>query len=441
MFMLLRHRAFARLFAAQCVALAGTGLLTIALGLLAYDLAGPAAGAVLGIAYAIKMVAYVGLAPVIGALVVRLPRRQVLVAADVIRIAVALCLPFVDSVLQIYVLIFVLQAASASFTPVFQATIPDILPDEDSYTRALSLSRLAYDLENILSPALAALLLSVMSFHGLFGGTAAGFLASTLLILSVNIPAQRATHLRPFSERLTRGAWIYLATPRLRGLLAFHMAGAATTAFVLVNTVVIVRDTYGTNANGLALAMGAFGAGSMLAALLLPRLLRHIPDRTIMSLAAFGVSLLQIVLAAWVWRAGPLPWLGFLAVWCLTGALYSSIMTPSGRLLKRSAHDEDRQSVFTAHFALSHACWLVAYPLTGWLATQVSHTFALAFMGTIALGSTLIGRHLWRHVANPLAHDHPDLPADHPHMRAHSGLQHAHAFVIDDIHTNWPSNR
>ncbi|WP_348538270.1 hypothetical protein [Nocardia farcinica] len=39
---------FRRLFTAQVVALAGTGLLTVALGLLAYDLAGSAAAAVLG---------------------------------------------------------------------------------------------------------------------------------------------------------------------------------------------------------------------------------------------------------------------------------------------------------------------------------------------------------------------------------------------------------
>jgi hypothetical protein len=39
------------------VALLGTGLLTVGLGLLAYDLAGARAGVVLGTAYTIKMVA------------------------------------------------------------------------------------------------------------------------------------------------------------------------------------------------------------------------------------------------------------------------------------------------------------------------------------------------------------------------------------------------
>ena len=44
----LRNPTYARLFIAQVVALLGTGLLTVALGLLAFDLAGRDAGAVMG---------------------------------------------------------------------------------------------------------------------------------------------------------------------------------------------------------------------------------------------------------------------------------------------------------------------------------------------------------------------------------------------------------
>ena len=102
-----------------------------------------------------------------------------------VRAAVALFLPFVTEAWQIYMLIFLLQSASAGFTPAFQATIPDVLPDEKDYTRALSLSRLAYDLESVASPMLAAALLGVIPFHGLFGGTVVGFLASAALVLSV----------------------------------------------------------------------------------------------------------------------------------------------------------------------------------------------------------------------------------------------------------------
>ena len=174
---------------------------------------------------------YVGIAPLVGGFTGRLPRRAFLVAMDALRASVALALPFVDQIWQIYVLMFVLQSASAAFTPTFQATIPDILPDERDYTRALSLSRLAYDLENLLSPTLGAALLTVISFHSLFGGTVVGFIVSALLILTVRLP-QAATSQRQqtFFEKATRGLRIYLATPRLRGLLALNLSVAAAGA-------------------------------------------------------------------------------------------------------------------------------------------------------------------------------------------------------------------
>ncbi|WP_312415209.1 MFS transporter, partial [Shinella sp.] len=182
MLQVLSNRTYRHLFLAQVIALVGTGLATVALGLLAYDLAGADAGAVLGTALAIKMIAYVGVAPIAAAFAERLPRRTMLVSLDLIRAAVALALPFVTQIWEIYLLIFVLQSASAAFTPTFQATIPDVLPDEKEYTRALSLSRMAYDLESVVSPMLAAALLTLISFHSLFAGTVVGFLASAALV-------------------------------------------------------------------------------------------------------------------------------------------------------------------------------------------------------------------------------------------------------------------
>jgi MFS family permease len=206
MLSVLKNRTYRHLFAAQVIALVGTGLMTVALGLLAYDLAGANAGAVLGTALAIKMLAYVGVAPVAQAFADRLPRRSLLVALDLVRASVALCLPFVSEIWQIYLLIFVLQAASAGFTPTFQATIPDILPDEDEYTKALSLSRLAYDLESLISPMLAAALLTVISFHNLFAGTVLGFLVSAALVVSVRLPTTVPGPRRGIWDRTTRGA-------------------------------------------------------------------------------------------------------------------------------------------------------------------------------------------------------------------------------------------
>ncbi|KAB2852795.1 MAG: MFS transporter, partial [Sphingopyxis terrae] len=60
MLAVLANRTYRHLLFAQIIALVGTGLATIALGLLAYDIAGGNAGEVLGTALAIKMIAYVG---------------------------------------------------------------------------------------------------------------------------------------------------------------------------------------------------------------------------------------------------------------------------------------------------------------------------------------------------------------------------------------------
>ena len=431
---MLANKTYRQLFLAQVIALVGTGLATVALGLLAFEIAGKDAGAVLGTALAIKMVAYVVVAPIAGAFAETLPRKRMLVMLDLIRAAVAVALPFVSETWQIYVLIFVLQASSASFTPTFQATIPDVLPDERDYTRALSLSRLAYDLENLISPTLAALLLLIVSYNSLFFGTVAGFLASALLVVSVVLPRPKAMKRRSFFSRTTRGLEAYFATPRLRGLLAISLAVSAAGAMIIVNTVVLVQSELGLGQRQTAWALAAFGGGSMIAALILPRLLDRLSDRVVMLGAA---SALPILLSGIGLVSA---YASILVLWLATGFAYAAAQTPSGRLLKRSSNEDNRASLFAAHFAASHACWLLCYPLAGWLGSLVGlQTTALVLAAISAVG-VVVAFAVWpRSDPDALPHEHPDLPPDHPHLREHatSGT-HLHAIVIDEYHPHWP---
>ncbi|MEM6579122.1 MAG: MFS transporter [Pseudomonadota bacterium] len=438
MIALLTHPVFSRLFAAQVFALLGTGLLTVALGLLAFDLAEGRAGSVLGTALTIKMLAYVGLAPVAQALSQHLPRRTVLVASDIVRGAVALCLPFVSEIWHIYALIFLLQAASATFTPTFQGLLPDVLPDEAEYTRGLALSRIAYEIENLASPLLAGFLLFFVSYNGLFVGTSLGFAASALLILSTRLPsAGAAQRARSFADRLTRGIRIYLATPRLRGLLALTLLAAASSSFVFVNTVVVVRDLFSRSEGDLALALAAFGAGAMITALALPGLLEHRADRPVMM--AGGIGLVAQTLTIAVGLTLGMDWVLLLMGYFLMGFWYSLIVTPAGRLLRRSAHAEDRPAIFAAQFALSHACYLLCYPLAGWSGVALGLGPSLGLMGLVGVVACLASLKVWpKTEAGAVAHDHPDLPANHPHLREHGAEPHSHPVVIDDEHPVWP---
>lgn len=435
MLSVLKNKTYRHLFTAQVVALIGTGLATVALGLLAYDLAGANAGTVLGTALAIKMLAYIGVAPIASAFAERVPRRTMLVSLDVVRALVALSLPFVTQIWQVYILIFVLQSASAAFTPTFQATIPDILPDEKDYTKALSLSRLAYDLESVASPMLAAALLTMMSFHSLFMGTVFGFLASAALVVSVVLPKAKLPEKRGVYDRTTRGIRIYLATPRLRGLLALNLAVAAASSMVIVNTVVLVQAQYGLTQYDTAWALAAFGGGSMLSALILPKLLDNISDRLAM---LGGATVLTIGLFIGGFTHS---YIALCSLWLILGIGYSLAQTPSGRLLRRSAHPEDRPSLFAAQFALSHACWLITYPVAGWFGAKLGLQETFWVLGCIATISILLAAYVWpKHDVDELEHSHSDLSEDHPHLLQHGAKQdkHVHAYIIDDLHQRWP---
>ncbi|MBA2237418.1 MAG: MFS transporter [Lysobacter sp.] len=443
---ILRHTNFRRLFLAQVVALVGTGLATVALALLAYDLAGPRAGAVLGTALAIKMTVYVLLAPLAGAFVPPAKRKTVLITLDIVRACVALALPFVTQIWQVYVLIALLQSASACFTPLFQSLIPEILPEERAYTRALSLSRLAYDLENLLSPALAAALLTVVSFHGLFAGTSVGFVLSALLVVATVFPRATAQRLRegPYA-RAIRGIHIYLRTPRLRGLLALNLCAAAGGAMVFVNTVVIVRSTLDGGDQQVSWALAAFGGGSMLVALLLPKLLDRTPDRAVMLTAALAMAL-GLIATTLLWIDSPdrISWATLLPAWALLGMAYAGLVTPGGRMLRRSARTADLPSLFAAQFSLSHVCWLLAYPLAGWLGATLGLGAALAALSALAVVGLVAAWRAWpKNEPSVLPHEHLDLPSDHPHWSEHApsseASRHAHPYVIDELHMRWPA--
>lgn len=451
----LRIHTYQRLFGAQVIALAGTGLTTIALALLAHDLAGGSAGLVLGIALALKMIAYVLIAPLFGAIAQKLPRRSLLVTLDILRACVVVALPFITEIWQIYVLVFVLNVFSAGFTPVFQATIPEIVTEQDEYTKALSLSRFAYDLENLLSPMVAAALIAIMTFDVLFLMNGVAFILSASLILSVTLPRRNdASHGETFWTRVTKGTRIYLKTPRLKGLLALSMVVSSAGAMQIVNTVVYVRSHLGLTEEWVAIVFAAAGGGSMVVALTLPSVLRSVKPRPCMLTGGFMLSV--SVLAGAI-----MPGMGVLILlWFLMGAGMSMILTPVGRLLTISCHENDRPALFAAQFSLSHVCWLITYPLAGWLGVQVGLMGAFIVLGVVAFLSAVAAMLLWpRQDPDHLEHSHNETTHGHyhyhdkHHLHAHEGwegaephshqhphphLIHTHDFVVDDHHTYWP---
>lgn len=387
-------RDYRHLFSAQIIALFGTGLTTVALGLLAYDLAGPRAGTVLGTALTVKMVMYVVIAPLVAAYVDRFPRRTLLVLLDVVRAAVVLALPFVTEIWHIYVLIGLLQAASAAFTPTFQAVIPDIVADQSDYTRALSASQVASTMESLLSPVLAAVALAFMSFNWLFLGTSVGFFISALLVLSTRIPdARPSAHTRAW-DKAASGVRTFLRTPRLRGVMALNLVVAAAGSIVVVNTVNYVRDELSGSQSDVAWMLAASGGGTLLAALVLPRVLDRISARSVMVTGA-GVLVGGTIAAVALTAAGLTTWTGTAIVWTMIGVGMALVITPTGNVLRASVEPRAIPEAFAAQFSLSHLAWLITYPIAGWVGTNAGFALAWSVLAALAGAGAVGALLLW----------------------------------------------
>lgn len=441
---------YRKLFIAHATSLFGTGVTTIALALLAWQIAGDQTGEVLGTALAIKMIAYVFLSPFAGSFAHKVPKKLWFVTLDILRVFFVFCLPFVTQVWQIYVLVFLINSCSALFTPVFQSTIADVIKDEEQYRKALSLSRIAYNLEQLLSPSIAALLLLVVSFNELFALDAITFLISAGIILNCKFPiVTKPDYSEKFFNNLKFGITAYLKTPRLKAVVALYVIVASASSMIMINTVVMLNG----NKSATAMAMAVSGAGSMLAAIFLPKLLDRIDIRKVL-LGSAGIIVFSLFLASHISSLSLL-----LFTWFLIGIGLSLVQTPVGSLIRISCNESDLPAFFAANFSISHFCWLFAYPLAGYLGSSIGLEKTFLFMGTISMVAWIVA---WKIYPNPdylvlehthqkLSHEHyhvhdehhhhthqEDIESQHVHAHVHKPVRHKHSFVIDSHHEEWP---
>ncbi|WP_231902142.1 MFS transporter [Neptuniibacter pectenicola] len=451
----LSGRNFRWLFLGQVVSLLGTGLTTVALALFAFDLKPSDAGLALGLALAIKMIAYLSVAPIVGGYANRLPRQKWLAGLNIGRATLVALLPFCDALWQLFAVIFLLNIMAAAYTPVYQALLPDILPDEESYTQALSLSRLAMEVESLLSPALAAFILLFTSYELLFQLNGVAFALSVIFIFMATLPeSQRNDRSGGVWRHVSFGIKSYLHTPRLRAVLLLNLALSAAGAMIIVNSVVYVRAVLDLSEEQVPLLMASAGLGSMLAALFLPALLARFHDRRMM--LGGGTLLVVALLAGCV---GP-SYLGLFPIWFVIGVGSSMILIPTGRVVRQSCQASDRNDYFSANFALTHGMWLIGYLLAGGLGSGLGMGLTFACLAVLALIATLVAAVVWKpHDQYELWHEHLEMNHLHPHVHDehhqhehegwegaephvhphyHTQQKHRHKFVIDEHHAYWP---
>jgi NRE family putative nickel resistance protein-like MFS transporter len=410
---LFANRDYVRLFAAHLASLLGSGVTSVALAVFAYQLTGSDATVVVGIALTLRILAFVLVSPIAGVLADRVDRKRMLITADLLRFGLLGFFPFITEVWQVYALIFAINAVTAFFTPTYEATLPEIVGAK-LYTRALSASRVALDVEGALGPLVAGALIAAVGVRWTFWFDAGTYLLSALLVLGARVP--RPARLkgpfpwRDFVPQTTFGTRILLREPALRRALLLHFAEAAAGAVTIVTTIVYIRDVLERGNGSFALVMAAVGAGSSLAALVLARRAtaargtgteaeqhrryHRWAERTLL----WGGALSALALLPGVL----VPGIAVLAaLWALNGAGGAMIAIPSVGLLAEHTAPEERGRAYAAHFAWTHLFWLGTYPAAGWLAKAVGTPWTFTAAGIACAVLTLAA---WSIRGSPRAH-------------------------------------
>lgn len=373
------NRIFQKLYWAHVISLLGSGISSVALGLLAHALVGASASEVLGYTLTIRIVVIVLFSPWAGHIGERFGARAIMIWSDIIRVAIVSAFFFVDAVWQIYVLAIFLNLCSALFTPIYKAVIPGVVT-EKQYPKALAIGSVAYDVSSILGPALAGLLIATIGFRGSFLVDAGTFVLSALLVIVVPraaIEVKNATRTAPW-----HGVGAMLKRPALRESLLLALQVSVGGAFVLVGTVDFVKEELALPDRFYAWAMALYGLGSVCGALGYSRSSEGL-RKTWVAMGA-PVMISAIALVSWF---GSFPVL--LISWAFVGAVQSMLGVRGGELLAVNSDAAERPHIFAAHFALSHAGWGLTYPLAGVLTTQIGFAKAGWIFAAVLLGVAL----------------------------------------------------
>lgn len=273
MLLLLRTRpAFRHLFLAHAISRAGDAFNTIALVVLVFRLTGSGVGVAGAVMFEVAPVLLLG--PIAGLAADRLPRRRLMIAADLFRAVVALALVFAaDNLGVAYAVAFGLSAGAVVFNPAAGSLLPDVVGDDDLVSANSAMWSVAVITQIAIAP-LAGLVIARFGVEAAFAVNAATFAASALLLVGLRAGRTPAdVDVRGWSGALD-GLRTVRASPLLTRLALVQVL-ASLSAGATSGLLVVLADRWlDIGPTGFGLLLGAIGAGAALGPLLFRRSIR-----------------------------------------------------------------------------------------------------------------------------------------------------------------------
>ncbi len=390
-------REFRYLFSAYLLSLAGDQLAKVALSIVVFERTGSAL--LSAITFAMGYLPWLIGGPLLSVYADRLPRRQVMIGCDLIRMLIigALAIPGIPLGLLVGML-FVANLFTPPFEAARAATTPEILSG-DRYAVGLALSNISAQLAQVGGFVAGGALVLAVSARGALLIDAATFAVSAVLLwvgVRVRPAAARGERLSLWADA-KEGIAVVFGTPRIRRLIAMLWVAAAL-GFAPEGLAAAYAAELDEGAAAVGLLLAANPLGLIIGGLVMGRMMR--PSRRQRLLVPLAVlSVLALVPAATT------PWLPvILALLFLSGVGFSFVI-PLNVLVVQAVPDAARARAFgviaTGLQAVQGLGIVAAGPVATVLAPSVVVTLCGAVGSVIVLAIGLRARAVHRSAETP----------------------------------------
>jgi MFS family permease len=376
---------FRRLWLGRTTSAVGDALSGVALVFAVLGISDSAAD--LGFVMAAFMVPRVAFLLVGGVWADRVPRRLLMVGADVTRAVVqgglAIAILTGNGTLWVFVAGALLSGAASAF---FGPAIIGLIPQAISPARLQAgnaLLNLSESAAHMAGPVVAGILVALMGAGWIFAIDAASFAISAIFLMRLVIPAAAPAEHKSFLGDLADG-WREVTSRRwlVGSLAAFAFGNLAFAAFFVLGPLVVNRDLGGAPAWGLL--MSAFGFGGLAGGAIA---LRWKPERPLV--ATFATLLLAPAALLLLAQTPPLAVLGIGVV--LLAAAIAICNTLWHTTLQQQVPEESISRVSSYDWMVSLLIFPAGAALAGPLADAFGVELALfAFAALAAIPQALV---------------------------------------------------
>ncbi|MEO6123064.1 MAG: MFS transporter [Ilumatobacteraceae bacterium] len=395
---MLRHRGFRRLLIAQTISRWGDTFNTVALVIVVFQITNSGINVSGVVALEIAPVLLLGF--VAGTVVDRLPRRQVMIAADLGRAVIAALVAFnSDQLWALYAAAFGLAALTVFFNPAASSLMPSLV-DDDELVAANSAVWSAAVMSQIVLAPVAGFVVVTLGASAAFGINAATFLASAIALSGLSGPTTDPVERGSRRAEIVEGIAI-IRNSRLLGTLAAVQGLAALSAGATSALLVVLAERHlRIDATGFGLLLAAIGVGAVLGPLVLQRYVTDV-RRPILLFGPYLLrGLVDLILAAVSNFAAALTSLAFYGIGTSTGNVtYNTV-------LQTTTPDRYRGRVFAFYDIVWQTGRLISIGAGGILADQlgIRGVYIMGGLLLLAAGTTgfaLVSRTL---MTTPITH-------------------------------------